>query len=117
MNKSMTGIEAIKKERERQLNEEGWSPEHDDSHIDHEMAFAAACYALPKGIRDCIVNKKVKLREWLWSWADNWWKPAKDGSIDERMRELEKAGALCAAEWDRLRRLKIEHGLKNLPND
>src|SRR5690606_39870520 len=32
-------------ERRRQIEAEGWTPEHDDEHSTQELAFAAACYA------------------------------------------------------------------------
>ena len=35
---------------------------------------------------------------WPYTWAEKWWKP----SPGDRIRELEKAGALIAAEIDRL---------------
>jgi len=42
-----------------------------------------------------------------WPWCDSWWKPAKisqSGSKADRIKELVKAGALIAAEIDRLNR-------------
>jgi hypothetical protein len=33
-------------ERQRQISEEGWTPEHDDQHDGGEMAAAAGTYAL-----------------------------------------------------------------------
>lgn len=44
----MTGIERIAKERKRQTDKLGWSPEHDDAHDGGELAMAAACYASPE---------------------------------------------------------------------
>lgn len=35
-----TGIEAIAAERQRQIEKEGWTPEHDDTHGAGEMAEA-----------------------------------------------------------------------------
>lgn len=38
----------IARERERQMVEEGWTPEHDDiHHMDWSLSLAAACYAAP----------------------------------------------------------------------
>ena len=37
----MSGIERIAKERQRQIEQEGWTPEHDDHHAEGEMAAAA----------------------------------------------------------------------------
>jgi hypothetical protein len=42
------------------------------------------------------------LKAALWPWADTWYSP----SPDNRIHELEKAGALIAAEIDRLLRLE-----------
>lgn len=91
----MTGVELIAAERERQVSEEGWSAEHDASHDQGELARAAGCYAFPA--------YKLPTRHGLpefWPWERSWWKP----TPDDRVRELVKAGALIAAELDRLRR-------------
>jgi hypothetical protein len=44
---AISGVELIKNERERQVNEEGYTPEHDDEHDLGELGLAAALYALP----------------------------------------------------------------------
>lgn len=87
-----TGIELITEERQRQVTKEGWTPEHDDKHSNGEMALAAACYAKPESER--IYEP--------WPWAASWWKP----TPDNRIRELQKSGALIAAEIDRLQPAK-----------
>ena len=86
------GAAAISAERERQVSKEGWSVEHDDEHSDSEMALAAFCY-LYAGIYD---PGDFVRRYWPWDWS--WWKPA------DNRRNLIKAGALIAAEIDRLDR-------------
>lgn len=98
----MTGIERIAAERKRQIEEEGWTEAHDDEHIVEELALAGACYALPEYIRNYSIWED-RLLELLWPWpfSTGWWKP----SPENRIRELEKAGALIAAEIDRLQRL------------
>ena len=82
------GVNAIWLERERQQDAEGWTDAHDDQHTRGQMACAAACYALGT--------------KWNWpgGWSGDWWKPSED-----RRRNLVKAGALIAAEIDRLDRL------------
>ena len=45
-----SGIEAIAAERQRQIEAEGWTPGHDDTHDRGELARAAACYALHAGL-------------------------------------------------------------------
>lgn len=78
------GVQAITAERRRQIEIEGWTPEHDAKYVDDELARAAACYALGKRPPG------------MWPWEDKWWKP------EDATRNLEKAGALIAAEIDRL---------------
>jgi hypothetical protein len=84
------GIRAIAEERVRQIAEEGWSAEHDDEHSDGQMGYAAMCYLREALGMDGIFD---------WPWDEEWWKPA-----DNQLRNLEKAGALIAAEYDRIYR-------------
>jgi hypothetical protein len=83
-------------ERKRQIEIEGWTPEHDDEHDDTQLAGAAACYALATvahwAARPAIAQ--------LWPWDASWWKPA-----DDPRRNLVKAGALILAEIERLDRI------------
>jgi hypothetical protein len=105
--RSLTGgVEAIRKERERQKNEERWTAAHDDKHTLGELGQAAAAYAMPVKI-----GARIDGRFLLWpsQWDRIWWKP----TPSQRKRELEKAGALIAAEWDRIDRL--EHKKIDLP--
>jgi len=74
-------------ERQRQVEAEGWTIEHDDQHRNGELATAAACYAEPKG-----------LYNFAWPWDREWWKPK------DRRRDLVRAGALILAEIERLDR-------------
>jgi hypothetical protein len=84
------GVEMIAAERQRQLEAEGWSPEHDAEHVRGELARAAAVYAIPPDRRDPSI--------WSYLWPGWEYKP----NADDRIRELVKAGALIAAEIDRL---------------
>jgi len=93
-------LNLIAAERHRQVAEEGWTPKHGDLHRGGEMAMAAASYALPDQHRGCC-DPDAPLH---WPWDAEWWKP----SPDDRIRELVKAGALIAAEIDRLQRLKAQ---------
>ncbi len=100
----LTGAELISKERERQMSQEGWDAQHDNRHLKAELTQAAICYALD-------VAKEYETRQWkdmmqmfstrLWPWDKIHWKP----TPDNRIRQLTKAGALIAAEIDRLQRL------------
>ena len=95
-----SGTELIAEERAWQISVEGWTPEHDDKHAAGEIAMAAACYALVPFVRDSAPAGGVTPRFRFWPWSHRWWKPAPE----DRVRELVKAGALIAAEIDRLQR-------------
>lgn len=97
-----TGVERIAAERKRQIEEEGWTACHDEyENKDDRLALAAVSYALPKRKRKLLVEGQCFLIDNLWPYDDKLWKP----TPDNRIRELEKAGALMAAEIDRLLRL------------
>lgn len=102
MEYEMTAISEIADERARQINKEGWSSAHDDEHTEGQLAQAALCYVYAS-----IFAPQTFLRRY-WPWDDVWWKPS-----DER-RNLVKAGALIAAEIDRIDR--IDHA-KNVEAD
>lgn len=91
-------------ERKRQVEAEGWTPEHDDKHAKGEMAKAAASYAVdnvslyPPGQWN---SERRSIADWLWPWDMRWWKPT------NRRRNLVKAGALILAEIERLDRTAI----------
>jgi len=97
-----TGIELIAEERLRQVSAESWTPEHDDGHDDGSLGKAAVCYI--KSARLWCLKKPV---HWLspsgWPWSPNWWKPK------DPIRDLVRAGALIAAEIDRLQRKENPH--------
>jgi len=96
------GVRRIAAERQRQIEEEGWTAEHDDEHTLGEMADAAACYAtIAADICNDICHglSPTLGPPQQWPWNAGWWKPSAD-----RIRNLEKAGALIAAEIDRLER-------------
>ncbi|KSV16332.1 hypothetical protein DA01_03575 [Dehalococcoides mccartyi] len=116
----MTGIELIAEERKRQIEVEGFNAEHDDDvyHESGELALAAACYASPINLYQCEITTRGTLYSDPWP---NLWEGAQDkrkrrdpwfniiepnGSLPstERIRNLVKAGALVAAEIDRLQR-------------
>lgn len=93
----MTGVELIAQERERQINKEGWTPEHDDDHELGEMAVAAACYAV-SGLEVIVATKDSINGVDAFPWDPSWDKRNKH----DRKRQLVIAGALIAAEIDRL---------------
>lgn len=140
------GVGLIAAERARQIDAEGYSPEHDDGHP-QELANAAACYlhagcsmmAHPSSLEstrryierdgddpaaDEIFQQmvadpigshfgrrpdggvKTPHGAWNdWPWEDAAWKP-----VDDPIRNLVKAGALIAAEIDRLLRAQDAEG-------
>lgn len=75
-------------ERQRQVEQEGWTPEHDDSHANGALAIAAAHYAVEH--TDARVNDPHDVSGWI--------KPTTE------RRNLVKAGALILAEIERLDR-------------
>ncbi|HGM5016141.1 TPA: hypothetical protein ACKPYW_000496 [Pseudomonas aeruginosa] len=90
----------VQAERRRQVEAEGWTPEHDDEHSHGQMARAAACYALAgsSAPNDGTAALLVSL---AWPWDQQWWKPT------TRRRDLVKACALALAEIERLDRAGI----------
>lgn len=90
-------ITEIAAERRRQMEVEGWTPQHDDAHADGSLAQAAGCYALVAGGADA---ENVEARYWPTSWLPTWFKPR------DRRRNLIKAAALIVAEIERIDRAK-----------
>ncbi len=102
-----TGIELIARERERQIFKEGFSTEHDDKHTGGELGQAAESYLAAVTTPDEEGDENGKVRPAFdFPWDKNWWKPSPDP-----IRNLVKAGALIAAEIDRLQRLKPDSGI------
>jgi len=95
----MTGIELIANERQRQIDAEGWTAEHDSKHYSGEIIAAARSYAKVAQKQVCGLPTH-QLPFFEWPWDDKWWKPS-----DNPVRNLVKAGALIAAEIDRLQRM------------
>lgn len=128
-----TGVELIATERQRQIDVEGYAPEHDDEHTPGSLRRAAATYLLAcraidgaaGWLRDAqklgepyLTDAKASVADPLgkyygrdhdgnvnvpsdgeWPFDAEWWKPSNDP-----VRNLVKAGALIAAEIDRLLR-------------
>lgn len=97
----MTGIELIAAERRRQIEVEGWTPEHDAQHVNGELAQAAAAY--------CYQTKSIHEdagRLFPPGWDREWFK--REGDPAPTDRDLVKAGALIAAELDRRAALNHE---------
>lgn len=106
-------------ERRRQIDAEGWTPDHDDcEHAADDLALAAACYALPDKHRDVFPRKDPRevgrsagesitifddvLCPHLWPWHGASWKPK------DRRSDLVRAAALLLAEIERLDRMEAD---------
>lgn len=96
-----SGAELIAAERRRQVVAEGWTPEHDDAHTTGDLVAAAVAYAVhdqdPHWVQRPLWGHNPP--PMMWPWNRSWWKPS-----DDPVRNLVKAGALIAAEIDRLQR-------------
>lgn len=99
----MNGITLIKNERLNHFHN-FFDLEHDATqNANGELALAAMCYACPPfaekekpgGPLSFFRGAKSGV---MWPWSDEKWNP----EPDNRIRELAKAGALIAAEIDRL---------------
>lgn len=109
-----TGAERIAAERRRQAAKLGWTAEHDDAHDDGGLAMAAVCYAAAAvDARPYIEQRFAASVDFVdpWPWDHRFDARPYDGNVliecttdAERIRLLEKAGALIAAEIDRLLR-------------
>lgn len=99
------GIDVIADERLRQIVDEKHTYDKDDEYTEEELACAAASYALPAWKRKRVSSdfqpapQNDAVPPVTWPWNSEHWKPS-----DDRIRELAKAGALIAAEIDRLGR-------------
>lgn len=92
------GVSLIAQERQRQIEVENWTPEHDDEHQYGELSKAAAVYTLLGTDAHTAIDGEPERS--AWPWAGSWFKPT------TRLRDLVKAGALIAAEIDRIQRLE-----------
>lgn len=108
------GVKLIIAERARQITVEGWSEEHDDAHDDRSLAQAAGCYVShyvgTAGVIDRYPSDGIERyvdfpvpMEWPEEWDEDGWKPK------DPLRDLVRAGALIAAEIDRLLRVEAKH--------
>lgn len=97
----LTGIQRIAIERERQIAADDRTLEWDRTVNAHgELVDAAVCYCDGdvQGMSQRMGAEGYDNCPQRWPWDETWWKPSTDSNI----RNLEKAGALLAAEIDRL---------------
>lgn len=106
------GTDLIAIERERQIQQEGWTAEHDDEHKAGDLASAGQSYALYAWwqLSELCIGPRVQalrtIMECFWPWSQESWKPSHDP-----IRNLVKAGALIAAEIDRIQRRRRRNEL------
>jgi len=101
--RKIEGIELFSLELER-VRAKGRTVAHDRQYVLGELAFAGASYAQVEGAQAKVVTQSGKepnveimgpLK--IWPWAQQHWKPS-----NSRLRNIVRAGALLAAEADRL---------------
>lgn len=102
------GVLLIAEERRWQVEKHGWTAAHDDKHDRGQMLAAAMCYASVPLLRLTFKpnNAESEITEVMatkWPWDEQWWKPSRDP-----VSNLVKAGALIAAEIDRLTRAELD---------
>lgn len=116
-----TGIELIAKERQRQIKEEMFDADHDGGHTEQSLADAAVCFAASQRVffLDDHGGDDIEFIDpWPVHWDGRWDKRGEYGRRNkqgllpdpktytkkQRKDLLVKAGALIAAEIDRLNR-------------
>lgn len=100
-------------ERQRQILQEGFSPNHDAEHRGGELALAATCYADEAVTQICQPEREPCLTQLVpgwWPFEPSWWKP----SLDVR-KNLVKATALLLAQGDAID-LQIDIELEGRPH-
>lgn len=80
------GASLIAAERRRQIEVEGWTPEHDAEHGGTILRRAARCYETHPGDETFVPS--------AWPWDESWWKPK------DHLSNLVRAGALYQAAAD-----------------
>ncbi len=110
-----TGIELIAEERKRQVEVEHYGKDHDALHGMAELSSAAVAYILAgqdkeENYFDEFDDKESRKEKELnpvivndyWPWSDGSFKPDRVNGNQPSIKDLIKAGALIAAEIDRL---------------
>lgn len=97
-------VEEVMQERLRQVEAEGWSHAHDDSHTEDQLSRAAVAYILAANSHkaDPELVEMIGHNDSVWPWDSSWWKPT------NKRRDLIKAAALIIAEIERLDRAEYK---------
>lgn len=85
-------------ERRRQIDAEGWTPEHDDAHDAGVLSSAGMGYAQSAACKLSHDGLTLEGMPLFWPWEASWFKPS------TARQDLVKAGALILAEIERLDR-------------
>jgi hypothetical protein len=101
-----SGADLIAAERRRQIDVEGWGAANDDGNTCYELLTAAAIYISSSRLTLACARHGVDaapaieslVADWPRTWHPKWFKST------TAIRDLVKAGALIAAEIDRLQR-------------
>lgn len=99
---AVQAVSDVLAERKRQVDPEGWTPEHDDAHPSGEIAAFAALYAMPPAARDWPALETGYGETFGAAMCPDDWTP----KFGDRRRELVKAGALILAEIERMDRAR-----------
>lgn len=103
-------IAEVRNERLRQIEEEGWTEEHDDAHRKGELVAAAMSYltnalvyALVRArkvmtIADLMERSRTAPPTSQWPWDKKWWKPK------TRRSNIVRSIAMLIAELERIDR-------------
>lgn len=96
-------VQEITTERQRQIENEGWSVGHDDDHHVSDLTDAALCYEDALGDFDSPEPNH-------WPWERKWWKPK------DRRRNLIRSGALylAARDWCQRRADRVAEQIDRL---
>lgn len=96
-----TAIIKTLEERQRQIHEEGFTAARDDQNSSGELSEAAGAYALATSdmLGGIFRSTRHAPTDWPSSWDASWWKLSTDPK-----RNIIKAMALLAAEYDRIER-------------
>ena len=86
-------VQAVLAERFRQIDQEGWSSEHDDAHVCGVFGRASGSFIIYAGSQSPIMPHE-------WPWASEWWKP------QGYRRDLVRGVALGIAEGERFDRAR-----------
>lgn len=102
----MSGIDLIAEKHRTNREHKGYTPEHDDTHANAELLGAAMCYLECADLQLTLGDLELaKERDDRWPFEADAWKPNNDP-----LRNLVHAGALIAAEIERLQRQRAPKG-------